>query len=395
MACESPKLRIEYVRTFKNLKVFIDRYNQSAPGNNRIHGNMRASAELILRLYIRQLQAAHIRPGNRLPPFTSFNESLAKTKGCTKRTIINHRHRLSEVGLFTEDVNKGSHGICISFTPEILAIHSSTPADNSSTHRKETSLFSSRVKKSHPLVHEHIFNIINSNVDKLITSSTASIPKKLPMNTKENVASAGIGSSEKESDTRSPIFYSSLVKETWQTAKSMLYPFETFTTPQEEYIKKFLRWALYRNFNQQGSLTEWLDYHKTVLDRIKMVRKWLTKSPTHWIPPPIIYFNPRNKKDGFTNTWGWSIKKMILKLELQNEELKQQLARSRAKPGSMNRAALYRLKVYQKNKVRLKNLSTDELVIHHRKSQQTNHRLRVLFEQISSSISKTRRSKRS
>ena len=118
-----------------------------------------------------------------LPGFNTYNESLAKCKGCTKRTIINHRERLINAGFITREEHSGQGGVEIWLNPEVLGLAklSTTYGDNVVKIGDVASLFYEKAKNFHPLVHEQQEQLNNnSKVDKSGTLIMAIMDMEFP-----------------------------------------------------------------------------------------------------------------------------------------------------------------------------------------------------------------------
>ena len=173
------RLYFDFSETFTRTKDFIDQYNTTQSKlTDKLNANHRATAELIVRLYLKQLNKAtgidKIDPQN-LPGFRTYNTSLATCKGCTKRTILNHKERLRKAGFIVEEQHRGAEGIELWINNTILgkAELSTDMGEGLLKISHLPTLFLPEVKNFHPFVHEqHEHNNINSNVDKLTDPKT-------------------------------------------------------------------------------------------------------------------------------------------------------------------------------------------------------------------------------
>jgi len=144
---------------FKSTKHFIDQHNYAKHNlKERFNANHRATAELITRLYAKQLnKAVKINQSldKELSGFKTYNSSLASCKGCTVRTIINHKERLKAAKFITK-ICHGKSGIELWINPSIFRIPKlSTSNSDLRFKTKEIIAFSGyKVKKNHPLVQE-------------------------------------------------------------------------------------------------------------------------------------------------------------------------------------------------------------------------------------------------
>ena len=165
----SNKLYFDFATVFSNTKHFIDTHNmQQTQLTQKLNSNHRATAELIIRLYLKQLNKAaqhdDLDP-NELPGFNTYNESLAKCKGCTMRTIINHRERLTDAGFIIKKLHRGKGGVEIWINPKVLgAANLSTFMGNNVVKIGNVpSLFLEKAKNFHPLVHEQQEQLNNNS----------------------------------------------------------------------------------------------------------------------------------------------------------------------------------------------------------------------------------------
>ncbi|MBT33179.1 MAG: hypothetical protein CMO01_26255 [Thalassobius sp.] len=365
------KLHFDYGRVFQSTKSFIDRHNsRQSQLTQKLNANHRATAELIVRLYLKQLnKAAQLDQldTKSLPGFNTYNESLAKCKGCTKRTIINHRERLVNARFIIKENHCGQGGVEIWLNPEVLGMAklSTTCGDNVMKIGEVASLFYEKAKNFHPLVHEqHEQENNNSYVDKSVTSETGqheygvpaghshglSEPNPQPThsanatgtrheqdkNTEEN---ANPASNRQEKAPEKPckaekqeqklgagrIFLLTLIRQFWAYARKVLYPDLVLSDREEKEILNLIWESVYGKLQWQATEKECLNYQETAYSRINMVARWLARSPGHWIPKPHIYFHPNNERNGFKKTWLWYVKQETLKLEIRNQLLLQQV----------------------------------------------------------------------
>lgn len=337
------KKHFDFSTVFANTKSYIDHYNAKYTKlTDKINANQRATAELIIRLYLKQLNGYNdldLLSPQKLPGFATYNESLAGCKGCTKRTIINHRKRLLQAGFIMEERHGGSGGIELWINPRILKKESS--ASFQLFHFTDQ-----KTKKFHPLVHEHHEqDNNNSTVDnRFATGYKSGVPdghsNGLPRqtgrdeptrtgheqdkNTGENAASVS-KEQEQTSLEAERIFLLSLVQQFCEYALKVLYPGLIISDPEKREIMN-LAWAsVFGKFRLQATQQEWLDYQGSLFDRVNMVRRWLDRNPRHWIPRPHLYFNPNNDRNGFKNTWSWYLRQQVLKTEVRNQLLLQRV----------------------------------------------------------------------
>lgn len=354
----SQKAHFSFGEVFQNTKSFIDRYNnRQIKLTQKLNANHRATAELIIRLYLKQLNKAAQLDNlalENLPGFNTYNESLAKCKGCTKRTIINHRERLVNAGFITQEEHRGKGGVEIWLNPVILGMAKlSTPLeDNVVKIRDLASLFCEKAKNFHPLVHEHQEQLNNnSKVDKsgtqksgvpyghwngLDKSEATGTGHEQNKNTEENANSASkrqVKAPERhckaEKQEQKPgagrIFLLSLIRQFWDYARKVLYPDLIISEPEEREILNLIWESVYGKLHWGATEKEWLQYQDTAFTRINMVARWLNRTPGHWIPKPHIYFHPNNERNGFKKTWQWYVKQETLKIEIRNQLLLQQV----------------------------------------------------------------------
>jgi hypothetical protein len=351
------RLYFDFGEVFQNTKSFIDRHNsRQTQLTQKLNANHRATAELIVRLYLKQLnKAAQIDnlDAENLPGFNTYNESLAKCKGCTKRTIINHRERLVNAGFIRKEQHCGQGGVEIWINPEVMGTVklSTSYGENVMKIGEVASLFYEKTKNFHPLVHEHQEQLNNnSRVDKsgtkekgvpsghesgLDKSETTGTRHEQDKNTEENANPASkrqekapekLCKAKKQEQKLGAgrIFLLSLIRQFWAYARKMLYPDLILSEPEEREILNLIWESVYGKLQWNGTEREWLSYQETAFNRVNMVARWLARSPGHWIPKPHIYFHPSNDRNGFQNTWQWYVKQETLKLETRNQLLLQQ-----------------------------------------------------------------------
>ena len=365
MPRETDFYHFNFHTVFIRTKEFIDQYNdRQAALTDKINANHRATAEIIVRLYLKQLnhQSRVLKENpEQLPGFKTNNESLAKCKGCTKRTIVNHRERLVRSGFIIREERRGSQGIEIWINPEVLGIakRATELVDGVMRIGSVDSFFSEKEKNFHPLVHElQEQENINSKVDnkEVPYGHRSGLPETNPppvfsgeasgtlqepdKNTQESVVSVSqkqLSASEQEQKVAGSrqtgsrqtgaerIFLLSLIREFWNYVRRMLYPNLILSEPEEREVLNLIWASVYGKLQANGTKQEWLQHQETLLKRVDMVARWLTRSSGRWIPKPHLYFHPHNERNSFAKTWQWYLKQETLKIEVRNQLLLQQV----------------------------------------------------------------------
>ena len=338
-ASPTPKMHLDYSVIFKHTKLFIDVYNSKQTDlKDRLNANHRATAELIVRLYAQQINKSgyEVMPLTDLPGFRSYNPSLASCKGCTVRTVINHKHRLVKAGFIQKEIHRGAGGIELRINPAVLGeVKVSTITDDNTTQIKPlASFFKRRVKNLHPLVHvQQELNNNNSSVEKLITpkkrpacqmvgkevihSSARGTPQEQDKNIGESAASASNGQTKATEVERT--FLLSLVEQFWKYTKEQLYPDLILTEPEDKEVLNHIWRSVYKKFTLDGDRKQWKNYQEMLYARVDMVKRWLERNPSHWIPAPHLYFHQHNTKNGFEKTWTWYLKQLAMKKTIRNQ----------------------------------------------------------------------------
>lgn len=328
----------DFSDVFIRTKKFIDEYNNNHPKlTEKLNANHRATAELIIRLYLKQLNSLLEKfdlESKDFPGFKTFNSSLSTCKGCTSRTIMNHKERLKKAGFITKEEHRGAQGIEIWINPTILSLAPKFVENIENQILKiqpEGTSNSEEGKNFHPLVHEpHEQRNNNSAVDRLKgvllhkrdhgsgldKSETARTRHERYKNTEENADSVP---NEKNDSSGADHIFLQLVMNFWEFARKILYPDLILSDPEERDIMNRIWSSVYDRFRGPLSQQEWFNYHEQALERIVMVRKWLDRSPNHWIPRPDIYFSPHNESNGFQKTLQWLVKREVLKLEVRQQ----------------------------------------------------------------------------
>lgn len=350
---EAPvKAYYDFSKLFKAAKTYIDSYNAGKDTlKEKLNAGHRATAELMIRLYAKQLNCYISRNEylDSIPGFKTYNSSLATCKGCSVRTIINHKERLKAAGFIIREKHCGKTGVELWVNPAIFDMQGvSTPFVNKPFEKpRKTSFLNGKVKIFHPLVHEQQEQINNnSTVDSLkgkkekgvrlpahtlMTTHVAGTEHEQDKNTRESYASGPKKQTgrKKTGPVQRPGlgFLLSLVTDFWQYTRATLYPDTIFCQYEHTEILKNIRLSVYRDFKISGNKQEWLDYQKNLYLRVDMVFRWMARNPERWIPPAHLYFHPENKNNGFTKTWQWYIKQQLLKKGIRNRILLQKAAK--------------------------------------------------------------------
>lgn len=342
----TPTVYYDFSKLFTATKNFIDGHNnQHQDLKERLNANHRATAELITRLYAKQLNKA-ITLGEdiaeELPGFKTFNPSLASCKGCTVRTIINHKERLKAAGFITKEIHRGKSGVELWINPAIFkAKKSSTIVVEIPTHLKNNKTVSDgEVKNLHPLVHEQQeLKNNNSTVDKLTTekegvrlsahkefdNSVTGTSQEQYKNTRKSRNSASKMQKQNPKSNNATeadsAFLLQLVRDFWNYTRLLLYPDTMLSKPEETEILNYIWASVFKKFKITGSKKDWEGYQEILYKRIDMVARWLERNPNRWVPPPHLYFSPENKRNGFNKTYEWFLKQELLKKEIRNQIL--------------------------------------------------------------------------
>ncbi len=337
----------DFSTLFMATKTFIDRHNEQHDLlTERLNGNHRATAELITRLYAKQLNHA-VSLGEdismQLPGFKTFNPSLASCKGCTVRTIINHKERLKAAGFIVKEIHRGKTGIELWINPQVFEPKriSTTEGNLKPTIQDIKGALCPEVKNLHPLVHvqQEQKKNNNSTVDTLITSEkgvhlsahpqknnfvTGTIQEQ-DKNTEKSQASdskkqtrGAKNASQNESEST---FLLQMVRDFWTYARVVLFTELILSEPEEKEILNHIWASVYRKFKIKGSKTDWEGYQEILYKRVDMVSRYLERNPNRWVPAPYLYFHPNNKRNGFVKTHDWFIKQETLKKEIRNQIL--------------------------------------------------------------------------
>ena len=387
--CLPAHFHLEFSTVFANAKAYLDEHNTCQSRlSTRLSNSHRATVFSIVRLYLKQLKKISlIQPLNpsQLPGFRTYNNSLAKEQGCTVRTIINHKERLKKANIIIQEERRGAGGVELWINPKLL-FGEVLSEGKSNAIPSFSDIFCANAKNLHPLVHEpHEQKNINSIVSKSISSDTIwekekGVHQLADENGEQGIATGTLqehhkntGENDKCSASKQAIsalpkqkheqkkgkeaeriFLLSLVRQFWQTAKHTLYTNSILSDPENNEIMNLVWESVYGKFRGNLSQSQWMEYHKTALARISMVKKWLERNPNHWIPQkPHVYFDPQNSKNGFIKTWEWYIRQETLKIEVRNqlelEKVKKEIQeQSEAKGRFKNHSRLQLFRIHEK-----------------------------------------------
>ncbi|GAA5036564.1 hypothetical protein GCM10011506_30190 [Marivirga lumbricoides] len=374
----------DFQSVFTATKVFIDEHNEKHPQlTEKLNANHRATCELIIRLYLKQLnnlQNNYDKTIQKVQGFKTFNTSLASCKGCTVRTILNHKARLKMAGFIIAEENRGAQGIELWINTSIIFPNQSANKDASG--KKEKKRFqldgqTSEGKNFHPLVHVlHEQKNNNSNVDRLedVLPQKRDHHSELPegeltrtlhephMNTGENAKSVPNNPAKPDGADRISLLF--LIRQFWEFSRKLLYPDLILSQPEQKDIMNMIWATVYMKLNSSLSKEDWLKYHEQAIERVIMVRKWLDKSPNHWVPPPHIYFSPHNDKNDFQKTLKWLVKREILKTEISQQLMLQKVRNEHRlhEEGKGRYKHLSRLQLFRLQEQRLSKMNNPELL---------------------------------
>ncbi|WP_282037017.1 hypothetical protein [Aquimarina algiphila] len=337
----------DFSTVFMATKAFIDRHNEKHNQlTERLNANHRATAELITRLYAKQLNHA-VSLGEdiseQLHGFKTFNPSLASCKGCTVRTIINHKERLKAAGFISKEIHRGKTGVELWINSQVFAPKKlpTTSGNIQGIIKDIKGALCPEVKNLHPLVHvqQEQKKNNNSTVDKFITPEegvhlSAHSPKETNVtgtvqeqdkNTEESRTSDSKtqtrGAKKMRKNGSDPAFLLQLVRDFWKYAKLLLFSELILSEVEENEILNHIWVSVYRKFRVKGSKKDWEGYQQILYKRVDMVSRYLKRNPNRWVAPAHLYFSPDNKRNGFNKTYDWYLKQEILKKEIRNQIL--------------------------------------------------------------------------
>ncbi|WP_062056021.1 hypothetical protein [Aquimarina longa] len=336
----------DFSMLFKATKTFIDHHNSTHHQlTERLNSNHRATAELITRLYAKQLNHAVVLGEDlteALPGFKTFNPSLATCKGCTVRTIINHKERLKAAGFIIKELHRGKAGIELWINPSIFTPKKlSTSPDHLHSHSSHIqSILIDKVKNFPPLVQEQQEQKNNnSTVDMLIpsekgvrlsahrahTNFVTGTRQEQNKNTRESRPSDSKkqtrGAKKMRQNELESAFLLQLVRDFWAYARGILFTELMLSPAEEAEILNHIWASVYRKFKIKGSKKDLQGYQEILYKRVDMVSRYLERNPNRWVAPPHLYFHPDNKRNGFNKTYQWFIKQETLKREIRNQIL--------------------------------------------------------------------------
>lgn len=354
-----PKAMYNFKEAHSNVKHYIDRYNAkveepknraSPPSRSKINSNERASADHLVRLCLKQLhQANH---GNSLsnnegPSLHTYTPSLAKLRGCSNKTIQNHRKKLKESGIIVKEEWHGKNGLRIWLNPELVYktcvenIFQCTSQNGNLA--EKTSTDSNKTKKLHPLQQDlqdqqDLENNIR-NVDMLVKAITKGLSnpstceRQYQNKTKEqdgpgkeikasdqlkhtdkNSRKNKKGEEKKDSSQQWKRFCMDIVNEFWIHAKHRIFPNEKFAIQDLRAIKKLIWYNVFNGFPREFSENQYRENLRICIKRLTMAQKWIESHPSFITLPPHLYFGPEKKVGTFHQTLDWYIKSQIKRM---------------------------------------------------------------------------------
>ncbi|PTB98016.1 hypothetical protein C9994_00215 [Marivirga lumbricoides] len=374
--------RFDFQSVFVATKEFIDKYNERhSKLTEKLNANHRATCELIVRLYLKQLNNLEKNYDitiDHVQGFKTYNASLASCKGCTVRTILNHKARLKKAGFILAEERRGAQGIELWLNAEILfpiQKFAKEATGKKLKNKPETAISTSKGKNFRPLVHvPHEQENNNSSVDELKGVHPKAHQSELPkgeltrtihephMNTGENAKSVPESSEISSGTDRISLLF--LIRQFWEFSRKLLFPDLILSEPEQSDIMNMIWASVYMKLNSSLSKEEWLKYHEQAIERVIMVRKWLDKSPNHWVPPPHVYFSPNNNKNDFQKTLKWLVKREILKIEISQQLMLQKIQNEHRlhTQGKGRHKHLSRLQLFRLQEQRLSRMNDPELL---------------------------------
>ncbi|TSE02416.1 hypothetical protein, partial [Aquimarina algiphila] len=288
------RLYYDFGKLFTATKSFIDNHNRNKSRlKDRLNANHRATAELMTRLYAKQLNQAIAKGTDitgKLPGFRTFNPSLATCKGCTVRTIINHKERLKTAGFIIKEIHHGKTGVELWINPSIFALPklSTSVTNPNSKITQLATFFDERVKNLHPLVHEHQEQKNNNSSVNCLKTLKEEKGIRLPAHNKmitgvtrtvqeqdKNIKESRTSDSKKQtrgvknllSEESESAFLLQLVRDFWQYAQGKLFSNAIFSKPEEAEILNNIWRSVYCKFRVKGSKEDWKGYQETLYTR--------------------------------------------------------------------------------------------------------------------------------
>ncbi len=397
----------DFSTVFQSTKTYIDTYNEKQKETKaKLNSNHRATAEWIIRLYLKQLNNA-ITLGDHtedMQGFRTYNTSLSSCKGCTTRTILNHKTRLKAAGFITKEINHGNTGIEL-WINEAVIKPQNTPITEQKTSEKpvlKINPLESKAKNFRTLVHEQQEQINNnSNVDKCITrekeapacslGATDKNDRNIGMNIRKRRAlktetqkkqtrgRAKISENRTEdpkNDTKTlrngieTAFLIELVQRFWQYTKGVLYPDLELSQPEIISIQRLIWVSVFHGFKKHTTINDLKKNQEILYKRVDMVHRWRSRNANRWIPSPDVYFSPENTRNGFNTTYDWYLKNELLKQQIKREIIIQKAEQEWKdhEKGKGKHKHKSRLQLFEIQKKRMAALKDEKLMYAYQKS---------------------------
>lgn len=241
-----------------------------------------STAKLIISLY------AKYSKGQSLQKLHTSIRSMATERNTTERTIHNHLKILIKSS-FLKSYERNTKGIIIILNDEFV----------------QFSEFNDR--KNFPTLKKQELNNHNSTVNKCITST-------VDKNTANELSGGVLEPSKEQFSPPGAIAFPPMVENFWNVARFTLYANESFSQSENQTIKKIIWANFYKGISTTTTNSIVKDYHEILLERIKLVKKYLLRDPENrYVTEPALFFSNSSMKYGFKNTSYWYIKTMITK----------------------------------------------------------------------------------
>lgn len=307
----------DYKTAFTVLKQCIDEFNQQYclqenQAKKPLKSNVRGTAEAMLRLYLKELlNTKPIESLKELPGFRTYTSSLAKERGCTDRTIQNHRKLLEEAEIIIKQENHGGNGIHIWFNERIIIRTvqnlAQEPVDNSSPKSSSSLQKGKETKNFHPLPQD-LQDLKNKDniegVDKCKSKNKLELFQDLLSRTrKSDVPPNKIKSSDNNDLQEAKKFFT---EHFWRYANGILYPELQCSSEKSQEILNLIWRDVFYGWKEVTSREQLTAIYKLCQKRVDMASKWLMKNTAFTLPPPQVYFSKKNTSGGsFYKTLAW------------------------------------------------------------------------------------------
>ncbi|MCC2546441.1 hypothetical protein LJY25_08290 [Hymenobacter sp. BT175] len=273
------------------------------------------------------------------PPVAVNNETLAKIRKVSGRTIRQHLRELMSIGFIVKRRFRGTKANFELWISTKFLWKTDSQALNSQSSENRTKAgeaafvepTSTKLPLIQSLVKQDTSEIEIAHVDKLVTNPEQATltgntgprhtqearptapkqPRQAKQTEKESKGAGGAAARPAAANPALEALRREMVTQTFHYAWKLIYPERSFSEHEQRKSLEAIRAGVYRNFEAALTEAQWNQYHDEVFQRIDLAAAYFRRHTNKFAPSPFAefvagtgYFDAENAQ-GFEGTHRW------------------------------------------------------------------------------------------